>query len=159
MGASCLLIRRGVFEQMMEAYPELHYQNGLEFFSGCDPYFYSFFDTLHDAETNRYLSEDYAFCRRWQRIGGRVWLDPSAEITHVGSFLYAGHFGDLLEWAADGGCRLTSATLHHSLAADLPAGARASRRGERPRRARRGARALRGGFLASGRASPRGRRE
>lgn len=132
VGASCLLVRRSVLEQMMAAYPELRYDNGLEFFRFCGPYFYSFFDTLHEQETGRYLSEDYAFCLRWRRIGGRVWLDPAAEVTHVGSFMYAGHFHDLLDWTADGGCRLRSPTLHHSLAAVFPQEPQAPAEGSGP---------------------------
>ncbi len=57
------MIRREVFDKLIVAYPHLHYQNSLKFFSpDYDPYFYSFFDTMHDPETNRYLSEDYTFC-------------------------------------------------------------------------------------------------
>jgi hypothetical protein len=33
VGSSFLLIQRNVFEKLIEAYPQLHYQNGLKFFS------------------------------------------------------------------------------------------------------------------------------
>ena len=33
---------------------------------------YALFDTLIDSETGEYLSEDYAFCRRWRAQGGEV---------------------------------------------------------------------------------------
>ena len=45
---------------------------------------------MHEQETKRYLSEDYAFCRRWQKIGGEVWLDPLVELDHVGHFTFNG---------------------------------------------------------------------
>jgi len=121
VGSSFLLIRRSVFEELIEAYPHLHYRNGLKQFSpDCDPYFYSFFDTMHDPDTNRYLSEDYTFCRRWQQIGGKTWLDPKTRIAHVGSFTYAGHLDDLLDWTADDCCHLKNATLHHTLESVFP---------------------------------------
>ena len=55
----------------MNAYPELHYRND----SNIDPKFNNIvihFDTIHDPDDNRYLSEDYTFCRRWQKIGGEI---------------------------------------------------------------------------------------
>ena len=50
-------------------------------------YCYSFFDTVHDPDDNRYLSEDYTFCRRWQKIGGEIWLDPNTKLNHIGVIL------------------------------------------------------------------------
>jgi hypothetical protein len=53
---------------------------------------YAFFDTMIDPETNRYLSEDYAFCRRWQKLNqdNKVWLDPSIALDHVGNHVFQG---------------------------------------------------------------------
>ncbi len=34
------------------------------------------FDTMIEAETGQYLSEDlHAFCRRWRDLGGEIWAD------------------------------------------------------------------------------------
>lgn len=52
---------------------------------------YALFDTSIDLETNRYLSEDYTFCRRWQNIGGKVWVDPNIILNHHGSYTYRGY--------------------------------------------------------------------
>jgi hypothetical protein len=121
VGSSFLLVRRSVFQELIEAYPELHYETGPGYASPeCVPYFYSFFDTMHDEETNRYLSEDYTFCRRWQAIGGTTWIDPKTEISHVGSFVFRGRINELLDWTADGCCYLKGSTLQHTIAAIFP---------------------------------------
>jgi hypothetical protein len=44
-----------------------------------------------DPKDRRYLSEDYTFCRRWQEIGGDIWLDPSISLNHYGSFCFQGN--------------------------------------------------------------------
>jgi hypothetical protein len=53
--------------------------------------FYALFDTMIDPIDKRYLSEDYTFCRRWQKIGGDIWLDPSISLNHYGSFCFQGN--------------------------------------------------------------------
>lgn len=52
---------------------------------------HALFDTSIDLKTDRYLSEDYTFCRRWQSIGGKIWIDPTVILTHYGSYAYQGH--------------------------------------------------------------------
>jgi hypothetical protein len=42
------------------------------------------FDCMICPRTRRYLSEDYAFCRRWNDMGGRVWVYPQCNLRHVG---------------------------------------------------------------------------
>ena len=46
-----------------------------------------------DPEDKRYLSEDYAFCRLWQKIGGRIYADINSPLTHWGTFAFKGHVG------------------------------------------------------------------
>ena len=91
------LVQRIVFEKMIQAYPELHYKND----SSIDPRFnkhcYALFDTWIDPTDNRYLSEDYTFCRRWQNIGGKIWLDPNTKLSHVGAFTFPGDVSRIFE--------------------------------------------------------------
>lgn len=92
-----MLIKRGVFDRMIEAYPDLRYvpdrMPGLEGIADkIDPLHFRFFDVMTE-ESGRYLSEDYAFCRRWQKIDGRIFADIDSKLTHQGSYLYK---GDLL---------------------------------------------------------------
>jgi GT2 family glycosyltransferase len=46
------------------------------------------FDTMRIGDD--YYSEDYAFCRRWRDIGGKIHVAPMVNLTHQGSKLYRG---------------------------------------------------------------------
>jgi hypothetical protein len=90
-----MLIKRGVFDRMKKAYPELQYKtdqliNSKKYKSKNT---WAFFDTMIDPEDKRYLSEDYAFCRLWQKIGGRIYADINSPLTHWGTFAFKGHVG------------------------------------------------------------------
>ncbi len=90
-GAGCMLIRRWALERMKEAFPGARYS---AVHTGPvpdgSPNQYALFDCMIDPETGHYLSEDYAFCKRWRSIGGRIWLDTRGELTHVGPHEFAG---------------------------------------------------------------------
>ena len=42
------------------------------------------------------MGEDYAFCRRWQDMGGQIWIDPEIKMGHIGNKTFNGHLGDWL---------------------------------------------------------------
>ena len=89
----CMLIKRQVFDKMMKAYPELKIEqptvvNGQE---STKPYYYNFFDTYHEPESKRYYGEDFGFCKRWTKIGGKCYLYVADDITHVGEYRYTGN--------------------------------------------------------------------
>ena len=42
------------------------------------------------------MGEDYAFCRRWTDMGGKVWIEPEIKMGHVGYKTFNGHLGDWL---------------------------------------------------------------
>lgn len=90
-----MLIKRSVFERMIEEYPELYFNNDLNLDKEFEKWTYLFFDCMHEPETKRYLSEDYAFCRRWQKIGGEVWLDPLVKLDHVGHYTFNGNIQNI----------------------------------------------------------------
>jgi hypothetical protein len=91
VGAGCLLIRREALERMTAAFPETRY-SAAHTAPGNDASAnqYALFDCLIDPDTLHYLSEDYAFCHRWRSIGGRIWLDTRAQLTHVGVHEFVG---------------------------------------------------------------------
>jgi hypothetical protein len=86
-----MMIKREVIDKMIASYPELKYNNDLNTPPELNPHFYAFFDTMIDPKDKRYLSEDYTFSRRWQDIGGEIWLDPSISLNHYGSFNFQGN--------------------------------------------------------------------
>lgn len=91
-GGGFQLIRRSVIEKMVAAYPQTKFSRLLAMPTGERPSenLYALFDTFIDQNTGEYLSEDYAFCRRWRDLGGEIWLDRNSRLTHVGIFDYRG---------------------------------------------------------------------
>lgn len=90
------LVKREVIENMVKAHPELHYKSDSSIDPKFDPYCYALWDTMIDPEDRRYLSEDYTFCRRHQKLGGEVWVDPNTKLNHIGSFTFNGNLNNLL---------------------------------------------------------------
>lgn len=39
-------------------------------------------------------SGDYAFCRKWESLGGKVYVDPELPLSHHGGFEWSGTLGD-----------------------------------------------------------------
>ncbi len=90
-GTGFLAIKRHVIDELVAAHPELTYYPERTYQADPDdpqPE-WAVFDTMIDG--GRYLSEDYAFCRRWQALGGSVWLDPSIALDHVGTHVFRGY--------------------------------------------------------------------
>src|SRR5262249_21777665 len=58
--------------------------------------YWRFFDCMVDPDSGRYLSEDYAFCRRWRDMGGKVWVDLNCKLTHMGQHLFGGDLAESL---------------------------------------------------------------
>jgi hypothetical protein len=95
-GTGFMLIKRGVLEQMITAFPEIKYVRDMTSLNAdgsidrTTDTQYALFDGSIDEESRRYLSEDYTFCRRWQKIGGRIWTDPEIVLNHVGTHVFRG---------------------------------------------------------------------
>jgi hypothetical protein len=90
-----MLIKREVFRKMEEHFPELkcvndHQNRDFDTYHAC-------FDCMIDPVTRRYLSEDYAFCRRWQQMGGKIYADVRTTLGHVGNLPFTGCMDDRLK--------------------------------------------------------------
>ena len=97
-----MLIKRNVFKRMANTYPELKFIPDQHINQSHDKEFnyhktsdwnYTFFDTMIEPKTKRYLSEDYAFCRLWQNIGGKIYADIISGMTHYGNYAFKGNVG------------------------------------------------------------------
>ncbi|ASK27667.1 hypothetical protein [Neisseria chenwenguii] len=91
-----MAVKRSVFEKMAAAYPELRYVSDSDY-AEDNGFHYRFYDCMIDPESRRYLSEDYAFCRLWQQIGGEVYVDVQSNLTHQGAKIYSGAFAESLQ--------------------------------------------------------------
>lgn len=78
-----MMIHRSVFEAMIERHPETRYEDDIE-----PPFktMYALFDCY--IRDGRYLSEDYAFVRRWQDMGNKVFLCPWMATHHFGTHAF-----------------------------------------------------------------------
>jgi len=90
-----LLIKRDVFTKMFDHYKELDCVNDHQN-KDLDEYC-AVFDCMIDPESRRYLSEDYAFCRRWQQMGGQIFADCMTVLGHVGNIRFQGKLEDRLK--------------------------------------------------------------
>lgn len=96
-----MMIKKEVFYKLKDAYPNLKIiadeMPGLEAIKDkIAAWDYAFFDVMTEPN-GRYLSEDYAFCRRWQQISGRIFVDAASNLTHQGTHIYTGNFLESLK--------------------------------------------------------------
>jgi len=90
-----MVITRKVIQDMYNNYPELNCINdhrNRDLTGYC-----AIFDCMIDPENRRYLSEDYAFCRRWQQMGGKIYADVNTTLGHVGNIRFTGCLHKALE--------------------------------------------------------------
>jgi hypothetical protein len=90
-----MLIKRDVVRKMYDHYKELNCVNDHQN-RDLDEYC-AIFDCMIDPHTRRYLSEDYAFCRRWQLMGGMIFADCFTTLGHVGNLRFNGVLDDRIK--------------------------------------------------------------
>jgi hypothetical protein len=92
-GTGFLMIRRHVLEKMCEhpAYASLQFfrEHSIDALAGSSNRF-ALFECMIDPATGTYLSEDFAFCKRWTDIGGEIWADLESRLDHVGPSVFHG---------------------------------------------------------------------
>jgi hypothetical protein len=86
VGMAFMCISHACARRLADAYPETEFDgdnNNVE---------YAVFDsfTVGKAPKRRRLSEDFAFCHRWRKIGGEIWLLPDVYMTHAGRAVWEG---------------------------------------------------------------------
>src|ERR1700752_2332655 len=92
-GTGFLMIRRHVLERMC-AHPDyaplrFYREHSHDALAGSANRF-ALFECMIDPATGTYLSEDFAFCKRWTDIGGEIWADLDSRLDHVGPSVFRG---------------------------------------------------------------------
>ena len=85
-----MVIKREVIQKMYD-----HYRDTLSCVNdhqnrGTLTDYVAIFDCMIDPVSKRYLSEDYAFCRRWQQMGGKIYADCMTTLGHIGNLRFMG---------------------------------------------------------------------
>jgi hypothetical protein len=91
-----MCVKRDVFRRLMEGYPNLRYTPDGPPGHPQAHLHWRFYDCMVDPDSGRYLSEDYAFCRLWRDLGGKVWVDLECKLNHLGQHMYRGDLAESL---------------------------------------------------------------
>lgn len=116
VGIGFTLIRRSALARLVDAYAvrEPGRSADARQQSGASATGAGLFGGMIEAGTGIYLSECFAFCRRWRNLGGEIWVDIRSRLTHVGPVPFRGDlFAQIESFAglADTGPGLSSE--HH----------------------------------------------
>ena len=105
--AGLMLIKRVVFERLMEKRPDLkinfdeatrkkmNEEIGAKD-DAIDRYMYNFWDTTFRLDTGEWKGEDLSFCALARGAGFKIYANLDSETTHHGSRGWKGRFGDFL---------------------------------------------------------------
>jgi hypothetical protein len=93
LSAGCWCLKRSAIEKMANAYPALDYVGddnvtGKPIHGLYNPDIFEIEDVASKQKFKKYLSEDWAFCERWRKIGGEIYADTSVVLRHIGKFPY-----------------------------------------------------------------------
>jgi len=77
--AGFMLIKRCVFERIIEKFPDLTFTPKAK---DVPPGFAFFLCEIWEGE---FWGEDYTFCRRARESGTRIWIDPMIQFNHAGN--------------------------------------------------------------------------
>jgi hypothetical protein len=87
VGAGFLLVSRTAARRIADGYPTLRASLGDMHELGVAEAA-MVFESFTDPATGRYLADHQAFCHRWRALGGEVWIDLAAGLSHVGVVTY-----------------------------------------------------------------------
>ena len=86
-----MLISRDALQRVTDHYrDELLCVNDIPGSREIVPEYVAVFDCMRCASTKRYLSEDFAFCRRAQAIDVEIWADLASPLCHTGHMTFDG---------------------------------------------------------------------
>ncbi len=79
VGTGIIRFTRSCIEQMVEAYSHRWFVNP-NVKTGKSVALFEY-----EIENNNWWGEDVTFCRRWRKLGGKVWIDPDIVTAHIGT--------------------------------------------------------------------------
>jgi GT2 family glycosyltransferase len=85
MPTGFMKIQRSAIEKMIMKYPESRYIDGVSHKET-----YNFFGSY--VEDLQWFGDDFAFCNRYRKLGGRCWILPNIDFSHTGNKNYKGNF-------------------------------------------------------------------
>lgn len=86
-----MMIKRDVIHKMSQAFPSTKYVDDVGFLTNEEnKYAFALFDC--GVEEGHYLSEDWMFCSRWEKMGGETFVDISIKLIHSGMQDYKGAY-------------------------------------------------------------------
>jgi hypothetical protein len=89
-GTGFIMIRRRALERMCAHYPQLRYKRDHSMDAATmNEYRFALFECMI-GQDGTYLSEDFAFCKRWTDMGGEIWADLHSRLNHVGPMAFCG---------------------------------------------------------------------
>lgn len=94
--AGFLKISRHALLTMAEAYPETKFED--KTISGGVGW--GLFNNIQVGSV--YFGEDYAFCKRWGHIGGKIYIDPELKVDHTGMTTWSASWGEWHREKQDG---------------------------------------------------------
>lgn len=84
-----MLIKREVISNMQKAFPSTKYVDDVGFLNPHENInAYALFDC--GVEEGHYFSEDWLFCDRWTKMGGKIFIDVTINLVHTGIEDYRG---------------------------------------------------------------------
>jgi hypothetical protein len=93
-----MLIRMDALRKLREIYAPTHtVKNDIPSSRETLPEYVALFETIICPKTKRFLSEDYAFCRKAQENGFDVYADIMAPLSHTGEIMNHGDLSHLLQ--------------------------------------------------------------
>jgi len=85
IGTGFMLVTKKVFKKMRANCKQARAANFGQFANWYTEYFKTDLD-----EEGVLQSEDWVFCNQWRDVGGKIWLDPSIKLDHIGTYIYEG---------------------------------------------------------------------
>lgn len=93
IGTGFMMVSRTAMQRLYDAHPELRAKLG-DLGRRQVPSAAMVYECMIEPETGQHLSEDYAFCRRWKDLNGKIFADFRGRFIHAGVMDYVGSVMD-----------------------------------------------------------------